>query len=992
MTEVTCSTKQEIIDAQGLVINNPDGTISVYTVNQSTQQLAPQALTKACCDSLGIPGAYFDVDTQFCRWTASNAGPCDYTAPFNVVLNPKGNDGAIFGVTPDETCTLSVDYDYLFKFDCDTLTKLVGGTLNTTCTNVIDVLESIGASMVIEVVTITGNTTALVPIYEETFFQKIGAGNLYNYLATGSTESGFFICGELSNNTGDTSCYPLNLYDLNVTGDTINCITPTNQLLQSLYTESGLPLSAITTFQTNISADSFGPNWQHFHTVIDDASVVSAMTNQKIKLTIKVSGSCVDTYILLDNIELNKNCTKVLRNDIFVSQSPGFDLDRIRDNKKSWSANDTTTHRTFKIANSNDEKPIRLTDYFLDDERQIINTKEIDLDISIAAAVETDVWAYVVDNPCLLTGSSVGVSTCVKDAGFFSAGTTTTGVTGLTIITVQTGACSAITSTTFSCPATYSATPANDSCVKITVTGATFNGTGSTVIAGNTNAAYSQFGSYFYPDILNDGALPVFYIGSGAALKDQSGGTITPVTTVTTGTFWNNVGNTTDGRLNQVGLSASSTSYVGFTYCLDIMSGGTYYVGLGADNFARFKVNGVLIADFSGAVQDNFKKWSVFPIPLTSGRNIIEMQGKNDGTIATSFGAEIYNPIDFATLVAATNTGSTGANVIFSTAQFIGQTFDSGSNVGYSCPVGYALDGCGTGFTCTLIQTAAISGTSSVGYTPTTISGSCALLTGATPPNTVVITAQTLNVYSYTATTTTSTSGTTSAVTQSSIMCVPMEYCCSSDCGDAPIDINFLMTQPLSAITTVEDFEYFLTSELIDAKNRQTISSYPTLRLLYDRYMNSTGFCGTNSSKFDYFSMNKFANLIGNYWVDIIEQVIPATTIWGSTRIYGNTIFDSEKFKYKAYSTHFAVGPFTQNPFIVVSSPATGVTCGVSAETSVVLGSLSATTEFFNQGSNQKFDTVYVNQMNSGSEFLGTVTVVGPNSGGFGGNVINENL
>jgi hypothetical protein len=30
--------------------------------------------------------------------------------------------------------------------------------------------------------------------------------------------------------------------------------------------------------------------------------------------------------------------------------------------------------------------------------------------------------------------------------------------------------------------------------------------------------------------------------------------------------------------------------------------------------------------------------------------------------------------------------------------------------------------------------------------------------------------------------------------------------------------------------------------------------------------------------------------------------------------------------------------------------------------------------------------------MNSGSEFLGTVTVVGPNSGGFGGNVINENL
>ena len=34
-------------------------------------------------------------------------------------------------------------------------------------------------------------------------------------------------------------------------------------------------------------------------------------------------------------------------------------------------------------------------------------------------------------------------------------------------------------------------------------------------------------------------------------------------------------------------------------------------------------------------------------------------------------------------------------------------------------------------------------------------------------------------------------------------------------------------------------------------------------------------------------------------WTDIIEQVVPATTIWGSVKIYSNTIFDQQKFKYK---------------------------------------------------------------------------------------------
>ena len=120
--------------------------------------------------------------------------------------------------------------------------------------------------------------------------------------------------------------------------------------------------------------------------------------------------------------------------------------------------------------------------------------------------------------------------------------------------------------------------------------------------------------------------------------------------------------------------------------------------------------------------------------------------------------------------------------------------------------------------------------------------------------------------------------------------------CCD---GDSSLDYTTLMTQPLSAVTTVEEFEYYLTSELIDVKSRKVLSGYPTLRALYDRYTNSADYCPTTSSAFDYQQMDQFAHLIDSYWVDIVEQVVPATTIWGSVKIYGNTIFDQQKFEYK---------------------------------------------------------------------------------------------
>jgi hypothetical protein len=141
-------------------------------------------------------------------------------------------------------------------------------------------------------------------------------------------------------------------------------------------------------------------------------------------------------------------------------------------------------------------------------------------------------------------------------------------------------------------------------------------------------------------------------------------------------------------------------------------------------------------------------------------------------------------------------------------------------------------------------------------------------------------------------------------------------------CGDTCISINDLNGGNLISTDSFDKFNDKLTSEFIDAKNRQTISSYPTLRAVYDRYLNSSDYSSNVSSAFDYQNMDRFAGLIGNYWIDLIEQVVPSTTIWGSVKIYTNTIFDEQKFKYKSYSSLLCKNPFVGQK---VLSPINGV-------------------------------------------------------------------
>ena len=213
MKSVPCKNRNEFSQ----ITNNPDGTISVYVTSPSTGQLVPYILTKPCCENIG---GIFDVESQKCFYSKIMNG-CDHTQPFNLVLNPKGNDGAIFSNIEDETCTLNIQFDYLFKFDCDKLSEFINGKTNSSCETLDEIFQNLGASVSIEKILQTQVGVTSVSVYEEPFFTPIGTGNLLDYLTQNSGNTGFYIC---QNNNFTTTCNELDLSD-DVFLPWSNCVT-----------------------------------------------------------------------------------------------------------------------------------------------------------------------------------------------------------------------------------------------------------------------------------------------------------------------------------------------------------------------------------------------------------------------------------------------------------------------------------------------------------------------------------------------------------------------------------------------------------------------------------------------------------------------------------------------------------------------------------------------------------------------------------------------
>jgi hypothetical protein len=91
---------------------------------------------------------------------------------------------------------------------------------------------------------------------------------------------------------------------------------------------------------------------------------------------------------------------------------------------------------------------------------------------------------------------------------------------------------------------------------------------------------------------------------------------------------------------------------------------------------------------------------------------------------------------------------------------------------------------------------------------------------------------------------------------------------------------------------------------MINVRNRQfssdgKTSGYPTLQSLFWKYLTMYQDTGLSNDNFSYQNMIEYINGLGDFWIKLIEQFVPATTIWNTGTKFENSIFHRQKFVYR---------------------------------------------------------------------------------------------
>jgi len=197
---------------------------SVIENNDGTGVKSPFILSKACCEYLGN-NYFFDIENQKCRW--SSPATCNIQNTFKLVLNPNGNDGSIFYVENGDSCSLSVDFDYLFKIKCETLNEIINK--NTTTSN--QPIDPILQAEINDLQNQLDNKTKLCDSYTSqiTEFNEAFNNTLYsivcNSIPQESTVDGPYIVTAGSTAFGNVAPFSFYKFDFDLTPGQIYCIT-----------------------------------------------------------------------------------------------------------------------------------------------------------------------------------------------------------------------------------------------------------------------------------------------------------------------------------------------------------------------------------------------------------------------------------------------------------------------------------------------------------------------------------------------------------------------------------------------------------------------------------------------------------------------------------------------------------------------------------------------------------------------------------------------
>jgi hypothetical protein len=116
------------------------------------------------------------------------------------------------------------------------------------------------------------------------------------------------------------------------------------------------------------------------------------------------------------------------------------------------------------------------------------------------------------------------------------------------------------------------------------------------------------------------------------------------------------------------------------------------------------------------------------------------------------------------------------------------------------------------------------------------------------------------------------------------------------------VDSTFVNPQPKKK--TFFEFSQTFWENMINVRNRQYITDgktggYPTLQSIFWKYIESEDTVGLPNNKYTYQKLIDYVVGIGPYWMKLVEQMVPATTIWNTGVRMENSIFQRQKFVYR---------------------------------------------------------------------------------------------
>ena len=139
-----------------------------------------------------------------------------------------------------------------------------------------------------------------------------------------------------------------------------------------------------------------------------------------------------------------------------------------------------------------------------------------------------------------------------------------------------------------------------------------------------------------------------------------------------------------------------------------------------------------------------------------------------------------------------------------------------------------------------------------------------------------------------------------------------------------PGGIDDTVIDPEPQKKTFFEFVQTFWQNMINARNRMYITDgktggYPTLQSVFWKYIQSEQTVGLPNNKYTYQKLIEYVDALGPYWMKLIEQMIPATTIWMTGVRLENSIFHKQKFVYRR-QRGCQIVPVPAEPCFIISN------------------------------------------------------------------------